>query len=190
LAALSELPGLTAAISGDLRAAGIAHAVSGAAALAAYGVVRATRDLDVLVSVPAIRLPHVFVLLRHRGFAGEDADLLAALRDRSVAEMTSAGPLSVELLVPALPYHHDLLRRAVDIEVQGVPVPFVSREDLVVLKLLWRRTKDVADVEALLAASDSSLNVAYVRRTLASLLPNGDPRLIELEALLRRFWRG
>jgi hypothetical protein len=184
LAALADLPDLAARISASLSKAGIPHAVSGALAMAAHGFVRATRDIDILVVAPALRLPEVFSVVRGFGFEGEDADLVASLRERGVAELRS-GPASVEILTPVLPYHHEVLRRAVRVETGGGAVPFVSAEDLVVLKLLWLRDKDRADVRALIAARRRTLDREFVRRTLRSLVPDADPRHGEFDRMVR-----
>jgi hypothetical protein len=69
-------------------------------------------------------------------------------------------------------------------------VPFVSAADLVVLKLLWRRAQDVIDVQRVIAANRSTLDAAYVRETLRSILPDDDPRHAELEAYLKEFGPG
>ncbi|MCU0725905.1 MAG: hypothetical protein MUE73_08975 [Planctomycetes bacterium] len=172
MAGLADLPDLCARLSAALTAAGVPHAVSGALALGAHGYVRATRDIDILVLVPSIRLPEVFETVRGFGFRGEDRDLILALRERAVAELT-AGPASVEILVPVLPYHREVLARARPVEVAGVPVPFVTAEDLVVLKMLWLRDKDRADVRGLLAAGRATLDRAWIRGKLAALLPAG-----------------
>jgi len=183
LAALADLPDLAVRISAAMTAAGVPHAVSGAMAMAAHGFVRATRDIDVLVVVPALRIPGVFALVRGFGFEGEDRALIEALRERGVAELRS-GPASVEILAPVLPYHHEVQLRAAVLDVAGTKVPFVTPEDLVVLKVLWLRDKDRADVRALLAARRGRLDEAYVRRTLAGLLPEGDRRLSELDRMI------
>lgn len=183
---LTDLPFLTASISGDLDKAGIRHAISGAAAMAAHGYVRATQDLDVLVVTTATRLPTVFALIRDQGFSGEDKELLESLRDRYVAALTR-GPVRVEVLVPVLPYHHTLVDRAIRIEVGGRDVPFVSIEDLVVLKLLWHRAKDVPDIQALLSLAGGNFDADYARATLGAILPEADPRHAELQRLVRRF---
>jgi hypothetical protein len=178
-----DLRDLTAAISADLTAAAIPHAVSGAIAMAAHGYVRATADLDLLVVVPALRHPQVFDVIRRHGFHGEDRALITALRERFVAAL-EAGPRRVEVLVPVLPYHHGILGRAVNKLVRGQPVPFVALADLVVLKMLWRRAKDVADVHALVPLLTASER-EFVRATLGSILPADDPRLPEIDRLLR-----
>lgn len=135
MAGVAEIPSLVAAISADLTRAGIDHAISGAAAMAVYGYVRATKDLDVLVVTPSARLPEVLEIVRRHGFTGDDCELIESLRDRYVAELRS-GPTSVEILVPAIPYHETLIGRSVTRAVAGERVPFVSLEDLIVLKSL------------------------------------------------------
>jgi putative addiction module component (TIGR02574 family) len=78
----------------------------------APGNVRATQDLDLLVHAPAVQRPAVFELIRRHGFDGEDAELRTALRERDVASLR-AGPVTVDVLVRVLPYHHAVLARAV-----------------------------------------------------------------------------
>lgn len=153
--------------------------------MAAQGYVRATQDLDLLVVAPAIEWPRVFEIVRRQGFTGEDRDLISSLRARYFATLHS-GPVMVDILVSALPYHRQVVSRSVRRELVGGSVPFVTVEDLIVLKCLWHRAKDVPDIHALLAAAES-LDERYVRETLRTLLPADDPRHDELEDLIRRF---
>lgn len=185
MAALADLPDLAARISGALTRANIPHAVSGAVAMAAHGFVRATRDLDILVVTIALRLPEVFEIIRRFGFEGEDRDLIRTYREHGVAELT-AGPVSVEILAPVLPWHREVVDRAVRLPVAGEEVPFVSAEDLVVLKTLWLRDKDRADVRALLAARAATMDADHVRAALRSLLPADDPRHALIEEWIAR----
>ena len=72
LAGLHDLPDLAARLSAALSAARVPHAVSGAVARGAYGFVRATKDIEVLVVVPSLRLREVFAIVRRFGFEGDD----------------------------------------------------------------------------------------------------------------------
>ena len=186
MAEASDLHAAAAAVSADLQAAGIRHAVSGSIALAAHGYVRGTADVDLLVVAPALRIPTVFEIVRRHGFEGEDRALIEGLRERKVAVLRR-GPLAFEILVPAIPYHETLVDRAVWIDVAGRRVPCVSAEDLIVLKMVWSRPKDVSDVHALVAVRRGALDAAYVRRTLSSILPDRDSRLSDWDACVRRF---
>lgn len=186
MVALRNLPDLAASVSAALTDAGIEHVVSGAVAMAAHGYVRATADLDLLVVAPSVRLPEIFAIGRSHGFAGEDRDLIASIRDRSVATLKS-GAVRLEFLVPVLPYHHTLVSRAVPVEMAATTVPVVSLPDLVLLKLLWRRPKDVPDIHALLRLAGPSFDSAYAQDTLASILPDDDPRHAELAVWIEQF---
>jgi len=182
MAALAELSRLAAAISSDLTAAGIEHALTGALVLAAHAMPRQTRDIDVVVVIPSMRLPVVFEIARRHGFSGDDRALITQIRTRSFAQMTS-GPLTLDVIVPVLPYHHEIVKRARPHEIAGVKAPLVTLEDLFVIKVLWHREKDVWDLRVLAAMGDR-LDGAYIRKTLDGLLPPDDPRHAEVEALL------
>jgi hypothetical protein len=183
LAALADLPQLAAKISGALTEAGIPHAISGALAMASHGFVRATRDIDILIVTTSLELPRVFEIVRSFGFRGDDRELIESFRKNAVAELTS-GPASVEILAPVLPWHREVLDRAVRLKIAGEEVPFVAVEDLVVLKLLWLRDKDRADIRALLAARGDEMDADRIRNSLRSLLPTDDPRHRQFEEWL------
>ena len=185
LAALADLPGLAARISSALTRENIPHAITGAVAMASHGYVRATQDLDILVVATAIQLPRVFEIVREQGLEGDDRQLIQAIRERYVAAL-HAGPVTVEILVPVLPYHGTIIERAVWVDLPEGSIPFVSVEDLVILKMLWHRAKDVPDVHALIAMK-SDLDRRYIAETLATILPSEDPRHAEIADLLHRF---
>lgn len=113
---------------------------------------------------------------------------MAALADLAAVAALRRGPLTVAILVPVLPYHRAVCDRAVPRAVDGASIPVVTAEDLIVLKMLWRRAKDVPDVHALIAGAPG-LDAGYVQRTLGAILPADDPRHAELQAWLARFGR-
>jgi len=143
----------------------------------------------VLVVVPSVRYPDVFEIARGLGFEVEDRALLDALRDRSLTELVR-GTVRLAIFAPALPYHHTLIGRAAEFEVDGVVVPVISIEDLVVLKMLWRRAKDVPDIHALLVLAGDDFDTTSATETLASILPDDDPRHAELADWIDRFAGG
>ena len=61
------------------------------------------------------------------------------------------------------------LARAKVFEVDGVRVPVACAEDIVVMKLLSGRAKDVDDVVAILAAHPDDLDLELVRSTIRML---------------------
>jgi hypothetical protein len=59
----------------------------------------------------------------------------------------------------------------------------LGAEDLIVLKLMFNRRKDLADVEAMMDEQGSDLDRTYVRRTLTELVGVEDERLATLRAI-------
>lgn len=158
----------------------IPYAVSGGLAVMLWGVVRATRDMDLLISVPATRLPRALEIMFELGCSGNVMEVLKRLRKDHFAVLDCGG-IEVEVFTPLLPYHHKVLERRVRKDIEGVPIYFVSAEDLVVLKVLFNRTKDIADVKGILATQKGRLDTAYIIKTLKELLPASDARLTELD---------
>ena len=184
MAEAPDLYALAGVISRELDAAGIRHAVSGSIAMAAYGYLRGTTDLDFLVITPALKIPRTFEVIRSHGFVGDDADLIRELRERGVATLRQ-GIWSIEVIAPVIPYHHTLIDRAHRLDIGGHSVPHVTVEDLLVLKLLWHRPKDVADLAPLVATRWPRLELAYVCRTVESIEPDPAPKVAEIERICR-----
>lgn len=162
-----------------LAARHIPYAFSGALANAVWGVPRATKDVDLLISVPRIALPETVQCLLALGCTGSVDEALVSSREEYVMRLKYQG-IEVEIFLPYLPFHQDVLRRRVSHEVDGIPVYFVTAEDLILLKFLFHRAKDVADIQTLLAVRAGRLDTAYLTSTLKRLLPPDDPRHQEL----------
>jgi len=59
--------------------------------------------------------------------------------------------------------------RAVERDVENVRVPVATAEDLIAMKILGGRSKDLDDVRALLAANAGALDLLHVRSILLEL---------------------
>jgi hypothetical protein len=185
----ADLHRAAAAVSSDLRTAGIRRAPTDSHATAAHGYGRATREVDLLGVAPAIRTPAVFEAVRKHGFEGEDRDLLGSLRSRKVATLRR-GPVAFEGTVPTIPYHETLVDRAPGIDAAGGSIPCASAEDLTVVEMTSHRCQDAPDAEALGAATRGRPDVEDVRRTLASIVPPGSARRRERGDVVRRLGEG
>jgi hypothetical protein len=95
--------------------------------------------------------------------------------------------IDVDNAFGALPFEDEALDRAQVIEVSGLRVPLPTPEDLIVMKAVAHRSRDQADIAAILDAH-GKLNLRRVRqwvRAFAEALET--PELLDnLETLLRR----
>jgi hypothetical protein len=87
----------------------------------------------------------------------------------------------------ALPFEENAIRRAVPTEVGGLRVPLPVPEDLLVMKAVAHRSRDIADIESILSAHpdvDEEWIVSTVREFAEAL---DSPELVtDLVKLLRK----
>lgn len=141
-----------------LVAADVRFVLVGGLALNAWGVVRGTKDVDI-VPAPEIenldRLAQVAASVGGRvqtseAIAGSHFSIAALLRDGGrVLIDTDLGAVDVVHGAPGVPPYDQLQERAVEVEVLGVDVPVCSLEDLRAMKRAAGRTRDLADLEDL-----------------------------------------
>ncbi len=188
--AMDDLPTAAEAarvVADALEGHGLPYAIGGAIALGFYAVPRATVDLDINVfAVPPEALPQTLSALAEAGFvADEDAD---SLQQRATSEGQFRGHLSglrVDVFVPAIAYYAELATRRRQIVLLGRPAWILGPEDLVVLKMMFFRRKDLADVEAVLREQGQSLDRSFVRAKLIELVGAEDERVRELAVIER-----
>lgn len=93
--------------------------------------------------------------------------------------------LRVDVFVPSIPYYGELEIRRRRVPLLGGSVWILGPEDLVVLKLMFFRRKDLADVEAVLRDQRGSLDRSFVRSRLIELVGADDERIRALGEIER-----
>ena len=141
-----------------LVAANVSFVLIGGLAVNAWGVVRGTKDLDVVVDPEQDNLNRLALLAAETGghvHTGEALlsspfSIAAALNEGERVEIeTSLGPLDVVQGLPGVPDYETLRARAKDVEILGVVIPVCSLDDLLAMKRAAGRTRDIADLEDL-----------------------------------------
>jgi len=179
---MAELPtavDIARAVADAFEHHGLPYAIGGALALGFYAVPRATVDVDVNVFVPPrTELSRALTALADAGFIAHDDE--ATLRASALAEGQFRGSvrsLQVDVFVPAIPYYEEIANRRRQVTLLHRPLWILGPEDLVVLKLMFFRRKDLADVEAVLRDQGPSFDRGFVRRKLAELVGDEDERI-------------
>jgi predicted nucleotidyltransferase len=133
----------------------------GGLAVNAWGVVRGTKDVDVVVAsddANLVRLAEVVVAV---GGHVQTPDVLLGTPPSIAAQLaagervqidTQLGRLDVVQGLPGVPAYEELRVRATDTEILGVRIAVCSLEDLRAMKRAAGRTRDLADLEDLDAA--------------------------------------
>ena len=142
--------------------AGIDHAVIGGQALASAGVFRMSMDLDLIL------------LLNKKNEADNIMHSMGykiLYSNENVANYISdeEGKGRVDILFAHRKYARSMLERAIVGDLFGVSVKIITPEDLIGLKVqsssndLSRKSKDMADIEAILDGRKERLDLTLIR---------------------------
>ena len=161
---------LLRALSAALRVHGCRWYLFGAQAVTIWGRPRLTTDVDVTIQLGSGRTEALLATLAtagfRLGFAATDA-FVRVTRVLPLVHESSGMPLDIVLGGPGL--EDQFLDRAITVRIGELSVPVISPEDLIVTKVLAGRAKDIEDIRGLLAARAASMDIAYVRGTLAAI---------------------
>lgn len=166
-----------------LEAGGVPHGIGGALALGVWGFPRATNDVDLDVFVGPDALRPILELLQHAGCIVEIDAALDSARQRGDLKVLLEG-MRIDVFVSSMPFYDSVRSRVRPAPLEGRPAWFLSPEDLVVFKMLFFRTKDLLDVERMVAFLGPELDRDYVRRWLIDLVGFDDERIRRWDHLL------
>jgi hypothetical protein len=96
-----------------------------------------------------------------------EAAFIERMRVIPLLHTTTALPVDVVIAGPGI--EDRFFERVIVRELEGVAVRVASAEDIVIMKILAARSKDVDDVLAIVTASADALDVDYVRNMLTLL---------------------
>jgi predicted nucleotidyltransferase len=161
--------------AGDLLAAVTAAvaegriSVIGAVARNAWAPPRATSDVDFSLAAERDTLDAVEQVLQRAGYKcsrRQQVEATDSVPDLVSYRSEGAEPRQVDLLMAKTEFEAQALSRAVRVDV-GAFLPVVSREDLIVYKLIADRQRDRDDVRAVIETAERggvSLDWAHVER--------------------------
>ena len=136
----------------DLNRAGVRYVLIGGIALIRHGVVRATRDVDAILAPEPENLGHLRALIAEWSATRPDGSPVpddAVVPGRTIHLATPHGEL--DLLAEPMPplSFAELYARAETRRVDGVEAPICSLADLVALKRISGRERELVDLHDL-----------------------------------------
>ncbi len=159
----------------------INYMIIGGLANAVWGDPRATIDIDVTVWIEENEIQGAIAVFtsEYKSLVKSPADFIAKTR---VLPMQAKNDVRIDVIFGALPFELDAVKRAIKINIDNTPVSFCSPEDLILLKIFSKRTKDLEDIRGIVKTRLNKLDMEYL-----------EPRITELSTLLddpdiRHFW--
>jgi len=166
-----------------LTSHGIAYALIGGVAVQLWGEPRYTQDIDLTVVLDMSRERElVHAITTHFEPRISDADTFA-LDNRVILVRSGSGcPIDISLGLPG--YEEEVISRAVSVDfgpgAEGIKV--CTAEDLIIMKLVAARPRDMDDAEGIVIRQQGQLDADYIRARLA-----GFAELLEMPDFTERF---
>ena len=173
------LPERIVAIHRALAKAGVPHAFGGAIALA-YATLdpRGTSDVDVNIFTPANEPERALAALPD-GIDQPPGTAETIAREGQIRLWWDETP--VDLFFDYIPLHDEAARNRRTVPFESEQIPILGPVELAVFKIMFDRTRDWADLEAMVEAG--TLDIVAVRKAVESLVGAEDSRLTRLDAL-------
>jgi predicted nucleotidyltransferase len=130
----------------------------GGLALNAWGVIRGTKDVDIVADSDSDNLGRIADVAVEAGGQVQTRDAFISSRFSIAALLaegervqidTALGALDVVQGLPGVPSYSELRSRAQEVEILGVRLALCSLDDLRAMKRAAGRTRDLADLEDL-----------------------------------------
>jgi predicted nucleotidyltransferase len=143
---------------GFLEANNYRYAIIGGIALAQWGVLRATHDVDIKVLVPDLDFAVVRKTIQQ--------EFLVPARTRAqpnpfIVSVNIDGVI-VDFLLSLPGYEENIITRAIQRDLGGWIVWICSAEDLIIQKIIAGRAKDMEDVEGLWIEQRDKIDETYI----------------------------
>lgn len=171
---MKDLPDIVEKLTDLLERNGLVYALMGGIAVRVYGIPRPTYDVDLTVAVPREALPDLYDAMEQAGYTVPETyrtgwlDQVAGMPLVKFRLYLQDHGVDIDLFLAETTYQQELLQRRRLEEINGTSAWLASPEDLILLKLIANRPRDLADV-ADIRFVQGELDEGYLRQWAAEL---------------------
>lgn len=154
-------------VVGVLEKEKIDYCLFGGLAMQVYKRIRATKDVDLIVSVASERIPELFNKLEKQNFKFDSKrgvikiNIFELMRFSHIDEDTGL-EIFIDLVTGTTEFFKKIFNRKIKTEFLSMEVNVASLEDIILLKLLADRPIDVVDTQDLLEENINSIDKNYI----------------------------
>lgn len=147
-----------------LKAKRVEGLIIGGVAASILGRPRATRDVDALVLMDEKNWGGFLTAGSKFGFVSRVANPLDFARKAKVLLVRhEPSGIDVDITFGTLPFEKEAITNAVWVDIKDVRLPLPTAEDLIIMKAVAHRPRDLADIESMIDAH-KKLNLRRIRR--------------------------
>lgn len=125
--------------------------IFGGQAVLVYGKPRLTQDIDITLGLEPLQAQPVIDLIEQLGLkilVGNVEEFLAQTFVLPVIDPESQ--LRIDFVFSLTPFERQAIERSRIVEIDGIPVRYISLEDLIVTKTIAGRPRDLEDVKGVI----------------------------------------
>jgi hypothetical protein len=127
--------------------------IIGGIAASILGRPRVTRDIDALVMLDGEAWEGLLIASRQFGFSPRLSDALQFARTNRVLLLRhEPSGIDVDIAFGGLPFEEETIKRASSVSVGDISITLPSPEDLIIMKAVAHRPRDIADIEGIVDA--------------------------------------
>lgn len=168
----------------------IRYAILGGVALSLYGEPRLTADIDLNVLLDKKKIDEFLTTARRYNFHQRFSGVKRIARDTGVIPLIfRRGAVNglVDIIIAENALEYAAIKRARSRSLEGIKLPVISPEDLVVHKITSIRPRDLEDIHGILIRQGKKLDVHYIRDWLKKI--DAANQGIQLTALFHQLLR-
>ncbi len=165
---MSDLNQAIRDMTGMFESLDIPYVVMGGIAARAYGLPRATYDVDFTAAIERNRLPDVYRAVIALGYSVSELyqqGWIDKVGDMPLVKFrlyVEGNGIDVDVFLAESAYQKSVLARRCREDIDGITAWLVSPEDLILLKLMASRPRDIADIGDVLF-TQGQLDLDYLR---------------------------
>ncbi len=140
--------------------------IIGGQSVLVHGEPRLTKDIDVTLGIGVDEWRRIEGVVRESGWQYLISDVEDFVKETMVLPVIDEkSGIRIDFIFSFSPYERQAIKRAIEIDLEGVAVKFAALEDVVVHKVVARRPRDVEDAKNVLL-KNPGYDRAYIREWL------------------------
>lgn len=151
-----------------LKNRGINYALFGGLAMSAYRHIRATKDVDIMITLQGQNIKEMIATMEKAGFSFDRKTGIKVVKEFRIfrfayRDRTYGLEIYVDLVNAETGFQKEVIRRKKTITLWDKEINFASCEDLILLKILGSRPIDIVDAQALWEENRNELDKSYLK---------------------------
>jgi hypothetical protein len=170
-----------------LNGGGYNYIIIGGIAASTIGEARVTADVDVDIVIRKKDLSDFFGKVKKAGFEISVKKCAESAEQMGVFQI-SYGDYNIDFIIASTDFETQALARRKAIQLHGAKAFFPTPEDLILMKLVPGRARDIGDIEGIIARHGNKLDRKYLKRWAMKLCDEAEDMRIrnELRRLLKK----